>query len=69
MKGGEDYLRMYPKLNKWMNRCGACNRVGYKPALPDEVTGSSNLRKMFPPLELDTRGLCEQCRLVVTDNE
>lgn len=67
MKGGEYYLRMYPKLNKWISRCGACNRVGYKPELPDSVAGASNLRKMFPPLELDARGLCEQCREVVVE--
>jgi hypothetical protein len=32
------------------------------------VSGASNLRKMFPPLELDARGLCEQCRGVMADD-
>src|SRR6185295_17562772 len=27
MRGGEEYLAMYPKLNRWMNRCVACQRL------------------------------------------
>ena len=68
MKGGDQYLAMYPKLHRWMNRCVACQRLGYKPELPDQIyrwpsAHASNLRRYFPALEVDAESLCEQCRV------
>ena len=67
MRGGEKYLKMYPELDRWMNRCIACQRIGYKPEMPKQISrpGSAaarNIRKYFSPLEIDGDGLCEQCR-------
>ena len=67
MRGGEEYLAMYPKLNRWMNRCAGCQRLGYKPELPYQIypwpsAVPANLRRFFSPLEVDEDGLCEQCR-------
>ncbi len=58
---------MYPKLHRWMNQCVACQRLGHKPELPDQIypwptAASSNLRKYFSELEVDNDGICEQCR-------
>lgn len=55
------YLQDYPKLKKWINQCGACQRIGHHPDLPDRHVATKNLRRYFPPLPLDETGLCEQC--------
>lgn len=58
------YLRQYPRLRKWINQCIACQRVGHKPELPEnlgETVAASNLRRFFPALALNEIGLCEQC--------
>jgi hypothetical protein len=67
MRGGEEYLAQYPKLLRWMNRCVACQRVGYKPDMPDQIyrhfsVSAANIRQYFAPLDVDSDGLCEQCR-------
>ena len=64
MTKGEDYLRSYPKLEKWMNRCVSCGHVGHKPQLPERIgegMAAQNLRSFFPPLMLNADGQCEQC--------
>jgi hypothetical protein len=66
-RDGDDYLAMYPTLERrWINQCVACQRKGYKPELPDTLSGKSaaaaNLRMYFTELALDEHGLCEQCR-------
>ena len=58
------YLQMYPHLWKWMNRCGACGHLGYKPELPPRIgqgVAAQNLRKYFPELAVNSIGLCAQC--------
>jgi len=66
---GESYLASFPKLNRWINRCVACGRVGHKPELPEHVgqphfnLGASTLRRLFEPLEVDENGVCDQCQL------
>jgi len=62
----EQYLRMYPELNKWLNECPICHSKGYKPDMPEHISreGSAaamNLRKYFRPLAVNTDGICEQC--------
>jgi hypothetical protein len=61
---GEDYLRMYPDLRRWMNICVACGHQGYKPEMPPNDAPkfrAQNLRRYFRPLVIDSVGLCEQC--------
>jgi hypothetical protein len=62
---GLRYLEMYPdRTEPWMNRCRACQRIGYKPELPENIPPgivAQNLRMYFRPLALDDRGLCEMC--------
>ena len=64
------YLRDYPQLRKWMNQCVACQRLGYKPEMPDEITpgfGAKNLRRYFAELEVNEVGLCSQCASAIHD--
>ena len=73
---GEEYIRSYPELQRWIKQCGQCQARGYDPNMPDEVgfvsaywkaKGWPNLhtaryiRKYFKPLALDECGLCEVC--------
>ncbi len=63
---GEEYLRMYPRLLKWINVCTACGAKGYKPEMPpnnDPKFSGQNLRRYFKPLALNELGRCEQCAL------
>jgi len=73
---GLDYLKQYPKLNKWMNTCICCGGVGYKPELPDvlttnglqeeiETAGARNIRRFFQPLPVNDLGICEDCQKIM----
>ncbi len=77
---GLDYLKQYPKLNKWMNTCICCGSVGYKPELPDAITtrvggrgeietfGAQCIRSSFQPLKVNELSICEVCQKVVNHN-
>ena len=61
------YLKMYPHLHKWINRCPLCSGVGRKPEMPD-VIGSingeiavENLKRMLPVLEVNENSFCPVC--------
>jgi hypothetical protein len=61
---GMRYLHTYPRLAVWINRCVACQRLGYKSALPIQLgkgRGAANLRKYFPEMDVNEMGLCDQC--------
>ena len=64
---GEEYIRSFPKLKKWINECQCCHSKGYKPSLPDKITtveGSFEvyyIKKYFKPLEINEMGLCKVC--------
>ena len=61
---GQQYLRQFPHLFKWMNRCSGCRHLGHKPEMPETIhpgVGASYLRRYFEELQLDEHGLCEQC--------
>lgn len=65
----DQYLAVYPDLQRWMNVCAACGREGYKPEMPENIyphfnVGAQNLRAMFRPLDV-VDGLCEVCRDLV----
>ena len=58
------YLRDYPRLRKWINQCTACQRLGHKPELPEQLgkgVAARNLRRYFPEMAVDSAGFCEQC--------
>jgi len=63
---GEMYLSLYPSLNKWINECMICHSKGYKPDMPEHISGEysvagKHIRKYFRPLAIDDLGVCEQC--------
>jgi hypothetical protein len=60
------YLRTYPQLRKWVNQCVACQRLGYKPEMPEQITpgvAAKTIRRFFPEMEVNNVGLCEQCAI------
>lgn len=65
----QDYLTLYPDIaERWVNRCQACGRVGFKPEMPDDAGGAHYLKREIAPLELDVRGLCDVCSGVALDD-
>ena len=73
---GLEYLKQYPKLNKWINRCICCGAIGYSSDLPEQLTssdkqgefitvGAQNLRYYFRPLDVNEIGVCETCQKFV----
>ena len=59
------YLAQYPRLRRWIRQCVSCQRQGYGTDLPKQIgigVAAQNLRRYFSRLELDERGLCEECR-------
>ena len=60
--GVEDYLTLYPDIaDRWVNRCLACGRVGFKPEMPDGARGAHFLKTEIEPLSLNDRGMCRVC--------
>lgn len=64
---GDKYLQMYPKLTKWINKCVVCHAKGYKPDMPEHISGefsvaTRHLKRYYTPLAVDEMGFCEQCR-------
>jgi hypothetical protein len=58
------YLQDYPRLRRWINQCVGCQRLGYKPEMPEQIgpgIAAQNLRRLFPELDVNAAGLCEQC--------
>lgn len=73
---GEEYIRSYPELQRWIKQCVRCQARGYDPDMPDCVGFVSSywkakgwmnthtaryIRKYFKPFPLDDCGLCEMC--------
>ena len=62
----QKYLRTFPHLQKWVNQCVVCQRVGIKPETPKEIfpgMAAHYLRKYFDYLKVNQFGNCEQCGL------
>ena len=63
----DQYLGMYPHLQKWVNHCPVCGARGRKPEMPDSIgslngkIAADNLKRMLPVLELDEDGFCLIC--------
>jgi hypothetical protein len=53
----EAILARFPNLQRWINRCVGCERIGYKPEIPKQVRRSVRLSLL--PVNQD--GLCRQC--------
>ena len=75
-----DYMSSYPELKKWINTCVCCGATGYKPEMPDKLTsrfggeeittcGAQNIRRFYPPLELNDNGLCAVCERLLAKND
>ena len=72
---GNEYLKKYPRLTKWMNQCICCGKVGYKSEFPQYTTSSDgtgefktcsadHIRSMFSMLEVNELGMCQVCQSV-----
>lgn len=75
---GLAYLKQYPKLNQWINKCICCGSIGYSPSMPEKITtnwgqgecitvASQHLRKYFQPLAVNEIGVCEICQKFTPD--
>lgn len=66
-KNIDQYLGMYPYLQKWVNRCPLCGARGRKAEMPDAIgsvngeIAANNLKRMLPVLEVDEDGFCIPC--------
>ena len=71
---GENYIKTYPYLKKWINECLCCHRKGYSPDLPDKISvvdGSLEvyfIKKYFKPLNINEQGLCAVCDKLLNNN-
>jgi hypothetical protein len=62
------YLQQYPRLRKWINQCVACQQIGYRPELPEQIGpgfAAQHLRRYFREMGVDAAGLCNQCAAAV----
>lgn len=61
----ELYLRQYPELERWINRCVSCHAIGYKPDMPERFdtkgVAAHHLQRYFRPLAVDELGRCDVC--------
>lgn len=61
----DNYLKKFgARVRPWLNQCAACGHVGYKPEMPDRLGVSvlpHYVRRFFPLLALNERGICDQC--------
>lgn len=63
----DQYLQMFPKLEKWVNHCPICGARGRKPEMPETIgegMAAHNLRQMLPVLEMGESGFCLTCARV-----
>lgn len=68
---GEEYIKAFPKLKKWINECICCHAKGYNPDMPDKITVVESsmevyfIKKYFKPLKINEKGLCEICENIL----
>ena len=58
-----DWFLRDKRCQKWIVQCSACLAYGRKPETPDDVP-KFRIEEMFPIMELDADGRCEQCQQV-----
>ncbi|MBM7866037.1 hypothetical protein GTO89_06210 [Heliobacterium gestii] len=71
---GDEYLSLYPKLRKWVNKCVMCHSKGYNPDMPEDIYprpsfAAKNLRFFFRAMEVNEDGLCEVCSKALKKKE
>ena len=60
----EQYSKMYPNVNKWLNECMICHAIGYKPEMPENIYPgrlAQNIRKLYSPLHVNELSICDIC--------
>lgn len=62
----DEYVRQYPKFNKWVLRCSGCGRQGLSPSTPRTFM-HLNLFRYLKPMEISDRGLCDECERATTN--
>ncbi len=67
---GDDYIKAFPELKKWINECICCHRKGYAPDMPEHVGGkysiaAQEIKTLYEPLNVDKDSLCEVCSKLV----
>jgi hypothetical protein len=67
-------LQERPHLSKWLNQCGICQKIGYKPQTPTTnenikahgiKSPSERLRDNYDVLELNENEVCEDCQGII----
>jgi hypothetical protein len=61
-----EWLLKDPRTRKWMQQCAGCQRWGSRHDAPSDFFGRAHLEKYFEALKVDERGICEQCRTVLS---
>ncbi len=49
-----------PRCRKWIQQCSSCRHYGRNPNTPDTIP-KVNFEEMFPVIELDEEGICQDC--------
>ena len=64
IKDREAYVKQYPSIKNWLNKCLICVALGYKPELPIRIQAgyiAENIRRLFSPLQVDELHICRDC--------
>jgi rRNA maturation endonuclease Nob1 len=56
----QEWFLRDPRTRKWIRQCLACGQYGRDPNSPQSIP-KVNFEKMFPVMELDEVGMCQDC--------
>jgi hypothetical protein len=56
-----DWFLRDPRCQKWILRCSTCGAYGRRSDTPSSIP-KYRFEEMFPIIDLDEDGRCEQCR-------
>jgi hypothetical protein len=56
-----DWFLQDKRCQKWIVQCSTCRSYGRKPETPETIP-KYRFEEMFPIMQLDTNGKCEQCQ-------
>ncbi len=62
----QDWFLRDPRCRKWIVHCSRCQAYGRKPDTPSTIP-KYRFEEMFPIMQLDSQGRCEQCQEVEDD--
>lgn len=51
----------HPRTRRWLVRCAACNRIGYRADMPDDAFNRSWMARILEAMDLDEQGRYETC--------